>query len=176
MSEDSKRYRAEMRTKAYRLGGGTDAKGVDASSWSPSEPMNTAAPTGPRPVSKLRNYKRGGAVEGKDAKHHAGKRPRRKDGGKAIIKDWVNSDVKAANEERDGVKHEGGYKKGGRVKKAGGGGLGAFGGLIPLAIEALGNRTQDQAPYSPEPPCWSGGAEEARRSRRAGGGRRAASD
>lgn len=124
MSEESKKYRAEMKAKAHRLGSSGDPhERVDASSWTPPESMHTEAPTGPRPVSR-RQYKRGGHVEGVEAQHHAGKRPRRKAGGKALVDDFVNRDVKDANEDREGIKHIGGMKTGGRTRKAGGGPLG----------------------------------------------------
>jgi hypothetical protein len=130
MSEESKRYRSEMKAKARRLGDSGDPhQKVDASSWTEAGPMHADVQTGPRPVSKRRNYKSGGHVEGKEAMHHAGKRPRRKAGGKALINDWENADVKSANEERDGIKHEGGMKKGGRAKRDVGGT--ALAGLLP---------------------------------------------
>ena len=123
MSEYAEGHRKAMKAKAARLGSSGDPhQKVDSSDWSPPPPMNTEAPTGPRPVSKRRNYKSGGHVEGAEATHHAGKRPRRKDGGKALVRDWENADVKEANEDREGIKHEGGMKTGGRAKRAVGGG------------------------------------------------------
>lgn len=152
MSETSVKARAAMKAKAERLGSSGDPhERVDASSWTPPAPMNTEAPTGPRPVSKRRNYKRGGHVEGVTSMKRADRKAR-KGGGKALVNDLVNYDVKEANEERPGIKHEGGMKRGGRARRNMGGGLGVMGGLIPLAIEALDNRTSGAAPYAPGTP------------------------
>jgi hypothetical protein len=173
VSEESKRYRAEMKAKARRLGGSGDPhQKVDASSWEPPPAMNTEAPTGPRPVSKRRNYKRGGLVEGAEARHHAGRRPR-KAGGKALVNDWVNNDVKEANEDRDGIKHEGGMKRGGRTKKAGGGGLGVLGpmaGIIPSLIASQMGGNSTPAPYSPGTPGQPAGKTRGGRAHRDAGG------
>ena len=49
-----------------------------------------------------------------------GRKPR-KAGGSALIDDYVNRDVREANEKRDGTKHVGGFKKGGRAKREDGG-------------------------------------------------------
>ena len=77
--------------------------------------------TGARPISRTA-YKRGGKVamkaEGKDAKHHAGRKGR-KSGGKApsTPDGLINRNVKEANEEREGKKHVGGFKSGGQVRR-----------------------------------------------------------
>jgi hypothetical protein len=53
---------------------------------------------------------------------HAGKRPRKASGGATTIDGGlINRDVKEANEARDGIKHVGGMRKGGRAHKLGGG-------------------------------------------------------
>jgi hypothetical protein len=74
-----------------------------------------------RPVSP-RAYKRGGKVAGEHAKANMGQKPR-KSGGQ--VKEWVNAkvnrNVKEANEKRDGVKHVGALKDGGRAQKYMGG-------------------------------------------------------
>jgi hypothetical protein len=52
-------------------------------------------------------------------------RKARQSGGKALTPNsYINRNVKDANEERDGIKHVGGMKKGGRAKKMNGGVLG----------------------------------------------------
>lgn len=118
MSEYAEKHRAAMREKAHRLANGDPHEKVDASSWTPPEPLNTTAKTGLRPVSK-RQYKRGGKVHGEHAKRHAGRKPR-KAGGR-LADELVNRNVREANEDRDGIKHVGGFKCGGRPKRAAGG-------------------------------------------------------
>ena len=106
-----------------------DPKGtpVDASDYSPPEPLGATSQTGMRPVSK-RQFKRGGKVvghvHGEKAHHHAGRKPR-KAGGSAMppVDRLVNRDMKKANEYRDGTKHVGGMKRGGRTHKDMGGGM-----------------------------------------------------
>jgi hypothetical protein len=95
---------------------------VDSSDWSPAEPLNADAKTGMRPVSR-RAFKSGGKVSGEACEVRADRKPR-KAGGKAEqppVDRYINRDEKKANEYRDGVKHVGGMKKGGKVKKADGG-------------------------------------------------------
>jgi len=118
MSELAKEARAKMRDKAKRLTTDPHQK-VDASDWTPPEPLEANVQTGPRPVSK--QFKRGGHVEGEHAKHHAGRKPR-KSGGR-LANELINRNVKEANEERSGPKHEGGMKTGGRAHKLAGGPL-----------------------------------------------------
>ena len=83
--------------------------------------LDSDVQTGARPISRTA-YKRGGKVamkaEGKDAKHHAGRKGR-KSGGKAPSTpvSLINRDVKEANEEREGRKHIGGFKRGGAIKR-----------------------------------------------------------
>ena len=121
MSEMSRAARRAMRAKIHRITQSTSGK-VDASDYGPEEVLNAGVKTGMRPISR-RAFKKGGkvlAVEGKDAKQNAGKKPR--SGGKALTIDGlVNRNVKDANEAREGIKHVGGFKKGGRTKKAAGG-------------------------------------------------------
>ena len=115
MYEMAKKAREAMRGKAKRLAGETDSK-VDSSNWTPAEPLNADVKTGMRPVSK-QGFKDGGKI----AEVHAGRKPR-KSGGRAITADsLINRDQKEANEGREGKKHIGGMKKGGRTGKAMGG-------------------------------------------------------
>ena len=120
MSEMAKKAREAMKDKAKRLTSGDPREKVDSSSWSPPEPLNTTAKTGMRPVSR-RAYKKGGSVEGTASMPNMGRKPR-KAGGRAektddtpIVDRYINRDLKKANEYRDGVKHVGGMKKGGRA-------------------------------------------------------------
>lgn len=119
MYEMAHKAREAMKGKAKRLAGEKDQK-TDSSNWTPAEPLKADVKTGMRPVSK-QGYKKGGKVMGMKAETHAGRKPR-KSGGRAITADsLINRNVKEANEEREGEKHVGGMKKGGRAKKALGG-------------------------------------------------------
>jgi hypothetical protein len=119
MYEMAKKAREAMRGKAKRMAGEKDQK-TDSSNWTPAEPLNADVQTGMRPVSK-QGYKKGGKVEGEKGMTHAGRKPR-KTGGRAITADsLINRNQKEANEEREGTKHIGGLKTGGRAKKAIGG-------------------------------------------------------
>ena len=119
MYEMAKKAREAMRGKAKRLSGEKDQK-VDSSNWTPAEPLNADVKTGMRPISK-QGFKRGGKIAGEKAETHAGRKPR-KSGGRAITADsLINRDQKEANESREGKKHIGGMKKGGRTGKAMGG-------------------------------------------------------
>jgi hypothetical protein len=109
-----------MREKARKLVGSEVGK-VDASDYGPEEVLDADVKTGLRPLSR-RQYRKGGkvmGVDGKEAKHHAGRKPRKSGGG--IGTEFVNRDVREANEKRDGTKHVGGFKKGGRAKRDVGG-------------------------------------------------------
>ena len=62
MSEMAKKAREAMKNKAKRLGTTDPHQKVDASSWTPPEPLDTEVKTGLRPVSR-RAYKKGGKVK-----------------------------------------------------------------------------------------------------------------
>ena len=114
MSELAKSSRKAMKSKAHRLTTGDPHAKVDASSWTPSEPLETTAKTGARPV-RGRRFKHGGKVHGEVPKQHAGRKPR-KSGGRALTADsLLNRDMVEANAERKGIKHVGAFKKGGKV-------------------------------------------------------------
>ena len=118
MSEASKSARKAAKAKISKLLSPGAGK-VDASSWTPPAELEAGVKTGARPISP-RAFKRGGKVKGEEAATHAGRKPRK--GDKGITADtFVNRDVKEANEERDGDKHVGAFKKGGRVARANGG-------------------------------------------------------
>ena len=119
MYEMAKKAREAMRGKAKRLAGEKDQK-VDSSDFTPAAPLNADVKTGMRPISK-QGFKRGGKIAGEKMETHAGRKPR-KSGGRAITADsLINRDQKEANEGREGKKHIGGMKKGGRAEKAMGG-------------------------------------------------------
>jgi hypothetical protein len=123
MSDMAKQARAAMKAKAQRLGSDRPTEKVDSSSWSPPELLNADAKTGMRPISR-RAYKSGGKVQGAKGSANMGKAPR--SGNKPLTADsFVNKDLKEANAEREGVKHIGGLKSGGRAKKLGGGPMSA---------------------------------------------------
>ena len=126
MSEDAKKFRAIMKAKAIARAKPQTGK-VDASSFTPAEPLDADVQTGMRPVSR-RAFKSGGKVAGEACAPNMGRKPR-KSGGKteavAIANAKVNRNVKDANEEREGIKHVGGMKKGGVIKKETGGGASA---------------------------------------------------
>jgi hypothetical protein len=102
------------------MAGEKDSK-VDSSDFTPAPMLNADVKTGMRPISK-QGFKRGGKIAGEKMETHAGRKPR-KSGGRAITADsLINRDQKEANEGREGKKHIGGMKKGGRAGKAMGGG------------------------------------------------------
>jgi hypothetical protein len=122
MSETAKKARAAMKAKAQRLGADRPLEKVDSSTFTPPELLNADVKTGMRPVSR-RQFKKGGKVMGDCAPTRADRAPR-KSGGKAempIVDRYINRDVKKANEYRDGTKHVGGMKKGGRAGREEGG-------------------------------------------------------
>lgn len=127
MSDLAKKARAAMKSKAQRLGTDRTVERVDSSDFTPPELLNADVKTGLRPVSR-RAFKKGGKVMGEACAARADRKPR-KNGGKAEYKAEatefanakVNRNVKAANEQREGLKHVGGMKKGGRAEKQSGG-------------------------------------------------------
>ena len=116
MSEMSRTARRAMRAKIHRLTNADSGK-VDASDYGPEQVLNSDVKTGMRPISR-RAYKKGGKVvasSGADAPQNAGKKPR--SGNKHLTVDaLVNRNLKDANEDREGKKHIGGLKTGGRAK------------------------------------------------------------
>jgi len=117
------------RSKAKRLTQADPHTKVDSSTWTPPEALEAGVKTGARPLVK-RLYKKGGKVvgkhEGKDSVKHAGRMPRKAGGrtNKLTPDNLINRDVRTANEVREGEKHEGAFKKGGRAHKFGGGMMG----------------------------------------------------
>jgi hypothetical protein len=112
---DAKTLRAAMKDKAKRLASSSSAK-VDSSTFTPAEPLDSEAKTGMRPISR-RAFKTGGKVEGMACAPRADRKPRM-NGGRIGL---ANTDQRAANDEREGKKHVGGFKSGGRIAKNNGG-------------------------------------------------------
>ena len=126
MSERAKEARKAMHAKIARITkpeGDNSKHQIDASDFVGYPDLNSTAKTGARPISR-RQFRKGGKVvkmHGEHAKHHAGRKAR-KSGGKALTANsLINRNVREANEEREGVKHVGAFKKGGRIHKASGG-------------------------------------------------------
>lgn len=145
MSTASENARKAMKSKIERIIR-ADPRGtkIDASGYTPPDALDADVKTGMRPISK-RAYKRGGKVkhfghaDGEAARVRADRKPR-KSGGSALSADsLINRDVREANKERDGEKHIGGFKKGGRTGKMDGGSMGAQG-MMPA-----GNNPRVQA-------------------------------
>ncbi len=138
---DFKALRAAKNKKAEDRINSSGGK-VDASTWTPSEPLDADAKTGARPISR-RAFKAGGTVDGDDAKTNlsrAGRRPSTPDS-------VQNRDLKEANEDREGKKHIGGFKKGGMVNSSA---AGDTGGRIAKAkagaVDDVGSSESDGMP------------------------------
>lgn len=120
MSKLSEEARSNAKEKAERMVKADPHARVDASGYSPDGEMDAGIQTGPRPISR-RQFKRGGKVDGEASEPRADRKPRAT-GGRALTADsFINRDVKVANEERPGIKHVGGMKRGGRAHKDMGG-------------------------------------------------------
>jgi len=178
MSDLAKKAREAMKTKAKRLGSDRPTQKVDSSTFTPPELLDADVKTGLRPISK-RAYKRGGKVQGECAPTRVDRKPR-KNGGEAstYANAKINRNVKDANEEREGKKHVGALKHGGRAHKDNGGGLyeGNRRVVSPTAYKAVEyNKKSDyRANEKPEPSQKDEGmtAEEAEafmKSRKSGG-------
>lgn len=116
----SKTLRAAMKAKASRLASGSDATKIGASDFTPAEPLDATVQTGARPLTR-RRFKSGGKVVGASNAPRADKKKR---GNADLSADsFINRNVVEANEEREGKKHIGAFKKGGRAHKLSGGKL-----------------------------------------------------
>lgn len=115
MSELAKSARAAMKSKATRMAGagpGMDkSKSIDASGWQEPTNMNANLKVGARPVSR-QDRKHGGHVGGEAAPKRADRKARAS-GGRGVVDDFVNRNVKTANEKEFGKPHEGGWASGG---------------------------------------------------------------
>jgi hypothetical protein len=122
MSTASEAARTAAKSKAERLVRSDPLKAVDASGYRPDGAMDADVQTGPRPISR-RQFRRGGQVEGEKSTARADRKPRASGGRNLTADSFLNRDVKEANKEREGIKHIGGMKRGGRTGKLGGGPL-----------------------------------------------------
>jgi len=152
MSEAAKAARKAMHAKIARITRTDPNQKVDASGYVTPDPLDADKATGMRPISR-RQFKRGGKVmdkvDGCAPSPNAG-RMARKSGGSTYAIDLMNRNQKEANEKRDGVKHVGGFKRGGAPKKSEGGLAGpsdksfvptsrmAFNGATSMAAKAAG--------------------------------------
>jgi hypothetical protein len=123
---DFKALRAAKNKKAQSMIESSGGK-VDSSTWTPDEKLNADAKTGMRPISR-RAFKAGGKVEGEAAKTNLSRSPR----GFEQKVGLANTNQKDANEEREGVKHVGGFKKGGRA------GYQTYGAVDGARLDAVG--------------------------------------
>ena len=87
-------------------------KPVDASGYRPPGPELGMVSTGERPVTRPR-FRTGGSITGGKTTMRADRKPRASGGMTAT--EYLNRDVKEANEARAGLKHDGGFKHGGHV-------------------------------------------------------------
>ena len=117
MHEYRKAARDGAAQKLKNIESGEPHTKVDSSSWSPPAMEKASVQTGMRPVSP-RQYKSGGKVHGEHSKKRADRKAR-KSGGEVMppVDRLLNRDMKKANALREGVKHIGGMKKGGKVKR-----------------------------------------------------------
>lgn len=140
MYQTAKKAREAMKSKAKRLASDRPLQKVDSSTFTPPEMLKADVKTGLRPVSR-RAYKSGGKVDGSCGPMRAD-RKQRKSGGKTEAVEYanakVNRNVKDANEEREGEKHVGGLKRGGRTKKYDGGPLGGANRMMAAASQRAG--------------------------------------
>lgn len=142
---DFKALRAKRNDKARSLIESSGGK-VDSSDWTPAEPLNTEAKTGMRPISR-RAFKAGGKVEGEKAKTNLSRTPR----GFQEKVGLANTNQKDANEEREGKKHVGGMKRGGRA------GYQDAGAVSAAELDAVGPRTGGEAsePKTQKTKSWA---------------------
>ena len=124
MSKLAKSARKAMKEKAARLAKTDPKQKVDASGYTPPDAMDADVKTGARPI-QPRLYKRGGKLVRMSGGKCAPRADRktRKSGGNALAtpNNIINRNVREANEEREGKKHRGAFKSGGRAHKMGGG-------------------------------------------------------
>jgi hypothetical protein len=142
---DFKALRAKRNDKARSLIESSGGK-VDSSDWTPAEPLNADAKTGMRPISR-RAFKTGGKVEGAEAKTNLSRSPR----GFQEKVGLANTNQKDANEEREGKKHVGGMKRGGRA------GYQDAGVVSAAELDAVGPRTGGEAsePKTQKTKSWA---------------------
>src|SRR5450755_1119164 len=113
MSEMSIRAREDAKSKLKRMfADPTHPVDGDASRYTPPGPELGMVQTGERPVSRAR-FRTGGSVTGAKTTARVDRKPRASGGMTAT--EYINRDVREANESRSGLKHEGGFARGGKV-------------------------------------------------------------
>jgi hypothetical protein len=130
MYDIAKKAREALKAKARRIAGGGD-ENPGSQNWSPASPLNAGVKTGMRPLSKDPAVKKSGLkAKGAEGVKHAGRKARKAGGrlvneekkeAKDIATAKANLNRKDANEDREGIKHVGGMKKGGRTERENGG-------------------------------------------------------
>ena len=144
MSEYSaKSLRDARKARAQKMASADPHTKVDSSTWTPPDALNADVKTGLRPLSR-RAFKSGGKVEGACGPVRADKAPRKKSGGGIGIS-IANKNMKTANEDREGMKHVGGMKTGGRAGKLSGGALKSY---MKKAASSLSEKAEDAGRYS----------------------------
>ena len=139
MSAASESARAAAKSKVERLTRADPHARVDASGYAPEGALNGDVQTGPRVISR-RQFRRGGTVEGTKGPMRADRKPRASGGRTKVDGGLINEDIKQANEEREGTKHVGGMKAGGRAHKLAGGPLTEATGSPPLPPTTVGRK------------------------------------
>jgi hypothetical protein len=128
----SKEARSKARSKVERLTRTDPNQRVDASNYRPPGALDGDIQTGMRPLTR-RAFKSGGSVLGGVLQRRADRKPRAS-GGRALVDEYMNRNYKDANELREGIKHVGGMKRGGRA----GGGLALPAWNAPVARKSGG--------------------------------------
>lgn len=109
---DASTYRDAAKAKIKRLLADPETP-VDASGYTPPGPELGMVQTGERPVTRAR-FRAGGSVSGGKTKMRVDRKPRASGG--MTTDDYLNRDVRMANEARAGIKHDGGFARGGIAK------------------------------------------------------------
>lgn len=109
MSEMSERARSDAKSKVKRLLADPSTP-VDASGYTPPGPELGMVQTGERPVTRAR-FRTGGSVSGAKTKMRADRKPRASGG--MTASEYLNRNVREANESRAGLRHDGGFARGG---------------------------------------------------------------
>jgi len=117
MSEMSREAREAAKSKVKRLLA-DPSKPVDASVYTPPGPELGMVQTGERPVTRPR-FRAGGSITGGKTTARAD-RKRRSTGGMTATQ-YLNRDVHEANDARSGLKHDGGFARGGKPGRKDGG-------------------------------------------------------
>jgi len=108
MSTYADGYREASKAKLKRMLADPETP-VDASGYTPPGPELGMIQTGERPVTRAR-FRSGGSITGGKTTARLDRKPRSTP---MSADDYLNRDVRMANEERAGIKHDGGFARGG---------------------------------------------------------------